>query len=188
MRTKAAVIDWAGIESDFRTGAMSIRELAKWHQVSEAAVRKRAKAGGWVRADAAPTKPVKKAEIAVTYRVTPTGVRSDTTQPEVIVGRGRNLALRMLDELDAVTSAQDELGGLIVEATAGDETERRREAMMKALTLSSRANTLKALASALKTLAETHAPLGKKAAAQEASSSAGEGTSWGDDLTSPTVN
>ncbi|WP_145498528.1 terminase small subunit [Yersinia bercovieri] len=39
--------DWRGIERDYRSGALSIRELAKKYGVSDTAVRKRAKAEEW---------------------------------------------------------------------------------------------------------------------------------------------
>ncbi len=38
-----------GVEEDFRAGSMSNRKIAEWYGVSEGAVRKRAKADGWVR-------------------------------------------------------------------------------------------------------------------------------------------
>lgn len=173
MRTPKKSIDWPGIEHDYRNGDMSIRDLAKWYSVSEAAVRKRAKANGWTRQEDAPKQSVKRKEISVTYSVPETIVTTETTDPEAIVGRGRNLALRMLDELNAATSRLDELETFIVEATEGDESQRRVEALMKAVSLSSRANTLKALAQAVKTLAETAAPEGKKAQRQAAAENVG---------------
>ena len=41
--------DWESIEREYRSGQLSIREIAKQHGVSDAAVRKRAKARGWQR-------------------------------------------------------------------------------------------------------------------------------------------
>lgn len=175
MRTPKKTIDWAGIETDFTTGDMSIRDLAKWYSVSEAAIRKRAKANGWTRQDDAPKQSVKRKEISVTYSVPDTVATRETTDPEQIVGRGRNLALRMLDELDATSSRLGELEAFIDEATDGDESQRRVEALMKAVSLPSRANTLKALAQAVKTLAETAAPEGKKAQRQANAEQAASG-------------
>ncbi|WP_427024721.1 hypothetical protein ACP4J4_01780 [Aureimonas ureilytica] len=169
-------IDWEGIKTDYTTGDMSIRDLARWHRVSEAAVRKRAKAEGWTRIEGAPGAPVKKREIAVTYRVEQTPATTETTDPAQIVDRGRNLALRMLDELNATTSSLGELETFIAEATEGDESQRRVEAMMRAISLPSRAATLRALAQAAKTLAETStaaAPQGKKAEKQAAAARVG---------------
>lgn len=175
MRTPKKAIDWTGIETDYTTGDMSIRDLAKWYSVSEAAIRKKAKANGWTRRDDAPRQSVKRKEISVTYSVPETIATRETTDPEQIVGRGRNLALRMLDELNATTSKLDELETFIAEATDGDESQRRVEALMKAVSLPSRANTLKALAQAVKTFAETAAPEGKKAQRQANAEQAASG-------------
>jgi hypothetical protein len=44
-------IDWTAIEADYRAGVLSNRELAAKHEVSEAAIRARAKRYGWVKGD-----------------------------------------------------------------------------------------------------------------------------------------
>jgi hypothetical protein len=79
----------------------------------------------------------------------------------------------MLDELDVVTSRRGELEDMIVAATEGDEEDGRRDAMLRALSLPSRAGTMKTLALALKTLNEASAPQGKKAAQQERANAVG---------------
>ncbi|WP_244936533.1 hypothetical protein [Methylobacterium currus] len=45
-----AKTDWEAIEAAYRAGQLSIREIAKQHDVSDTAIRKRAKAEGWTRA------------------------------------------------------------------------------------------------------------------------------------------
>jgi hypothetical protein len=45
-------IDWAAIGDAYRNGGESIRAIARLHGISDAAVRKRAKAGSWVRSAA----------------------------------------------------------------------------------------------------------------------------------------
>jgi len=42
-------IDWTTIERDYRTGLLSLREIAEPHGISETAVRKRAKRDNWDR-------------------------------------------------------------------------------------------------------------------------------------------
>ena len=160
-------IDWAGIEADFRNGRDSIREIARWYSVSEKAIRKRAKAGEWVRthpqhgphqkptADQRPPSPAEPVMMA--------GV--DATKPENIVSKGQNLILRLLDELDAATSHHGELAEMI---QAHEEDPRRQAAMMKAIELPGRANVIRALATAFKTWTEAQAPDGKKAQRQAA--------------------
>ena len=171
-------IDWAGIEKDYTTGDMSVRDLAVWYGLSEAGIRKKAKEKGWTRPEGAPVMPVKQRDIAVTYRVADTVATKENTDPAAIIGRGRNLVLRLLDELDATTTGLDELEQLIKDATDSDPSSRRYDAMMQAISLPSRAGTLKNLAAAAKTLSETIAPQGKKqeqqAVADRAASSGGK--------------
>jgi hypothetical protein len=46
--------DWELIEADYRTGPLSLREIASKAGITEGAIRKRAKKFGWVRKEAAP--------------------------------------------------------------------------------------------------------------------------------------
>jgi hypothetical protein len=107
-------------------------------------------------------------------------------QPLRLVAQTRVLIARMLDELDAVTTHQGELAEEILAATAADRDPRRRNAMLRAISLSSRAATLKNLAAAAKTVAQIEAPsagaVGKKAQATAAAWTAGNDSDWGDDL------
>jgi phage terminase small subunit len=43
--------DWEAIESAYRSGLISLREIASQHNISEGAIRKRAKKNNWVRAE-----------------------------------------------------------------------------------------------------------------------------------------
>jgi len=181
---KKQKIDWPAIQADFSEGRMSNRELAAWYSISEGAIRKRAKAEGWVRSEYAPPKP------APLMRIEPRPAMAHElpTKVEEIVGKGRNLIFRMLDELDVTTSRVGEMEEIIDSDTAGDRDDRRRQAMLKAVSLPSRANSIKALAAAFKTLVESGSPEGKKAQAHEDAKSAGVGTEWGDDLGPHAVN
>lgn len=42
-------VDWEAIEREYRAGMLSLREIGRRHNVTEGAIRKRAKADGWVR-------------------------------------------------------------------------------------------------------------------------------------------
>lgn len=163
MATRKTTIDWPRIELEYLAGEDSIREIADRHEISDTAIRKRAKAEKWVRAVRTPIRcePV---------RSPPPPAAADPEKPVVsaeIADEGRSLVARMLDELDVVTSRRGELEDLIIEATQGDDDDARRNAMMKAVGLPGRAATLKTLALAFKTINEASAPQGKKAAAQE---------------------
>ena len=92
---------------------------------------------------------------------------------EEVVGRGRNLIDRLMDELDAVTLHRGEMDVIIQE---NEQDPARQQALRQAVSLPTRAKTLQTLALALKTMGETAAPEGKKAqrkSAAEASTAPG---------------
>lgn len=169
MAKRTTSIDWVRIELEYLAGEDSIREIADRHEISDTAIRKRAKAEGWVRA-------VRSANRREPDRSPPPPPRSDPEEPVdpgTVADEGRSLVSRMLDELDVVTSRRGELEYLIVDATDGDDDDARRDAMMKAVSLPIRAKTMQTLALALKTLNESAAPQGKKAAQQEKANAVG---------------
>ncbi len=145
---------------------MSNRALAAWYSVTEGAIRKRAKAENWVKPS---TQPEVRTEPR-TITIVPTPVTPETTSPEAIVGRGRNLTLRLLDELDATTKKIGELEQIIdlVIDTGTESGKQAKEAIEQAVSLKQRSDVLKSLALAAKTLADTLAasPGGKKAERQ----------------------
>lgn len=49
MRSNTQPVDWAAVGSSYANSVASIREIARSHGVSDTAIRKRAKAGGWTR-------------------------------------------------------------------------------------------------------------------------------------------
>lgn len=163
MATRKTIEEWHRIEREYCAGEDSIREIADRFEISEAAIRKRAKSAGWVRKVRTPAK-------RALVPQPPPPPPSDPDQPATpaeIADSGRDLVSRMLDELDVITSQRGELEDIIVAATEGDDEDDRRAAMQRAISLPSRANTMKTLALALKTLNEAAAPQGKKAAQQE---------------------
>lgn len=153
-------IDWAGIERDYLAGVMSVREIAKWYGVSHTAINKKAKIEGWVRAQKPPHVERPK---ALKGEVIPPPPKSDA-KPEELTDRARGIASRLLDELDTVTAHVGELE-FMIETEESDP--RRRQALMKALSMSERAKTLKDISLTMKTLTEVAAPAGKKAERQQ---------------------
>lgn len=164
MTDKKQPIDWSGIEKDYRTSARSIREIAAWFSISEGAIRKRAKKDGWERPGSDEgTQAVRASESA-----NPMGSKP-VAKIEEVIGRGRNLADRLLDELDAETLHHGELDTIIM---MSEEDPARREALKQAVSLPVRAKTLQTIALALKTMGETAAAGGKKQQRQEAAEGA----------------
>jgi hypothetical protein len=165
MANRKTASDWMRIELEYLAGEDSIREIADRYDISEATIRKRAKAAGWLRAAKKVRKP-----LPVRTLLVPAGERPEPApvpDASAIAERGRGLVARMLDELDATTTHQGELEDAICAETDDDENDRRRDGMMAAISLGGRAKTLKELATAFKTLNEAAAPQGKKAQQQD---------------------
>lgn len=163
MAKQRSTIDWPRIELEYLSGEDSIREIADRYEISDTAIRKRAKAEGWKRKVRTPTRREPE-------RSPPPPAATDpetAIDAAAIADTGRSLVARMLDELDVVTSRRGELEDIIIAATDGDDDDARRDAMLRTTSLGSRAGTMKTLALALKTLNEASAPQGKKAAQQE---------------------
>lgn len=184
-------IDWTAIERDYTKTSLPVRELARWYNCDEKAIRLRAKAGSWLRrgqensATPPPTpQPLDALVAPIVERLREMAPDEPAHTPD-IVERARRVALRMVDELETMTGRRGELEALIDEALAGKDNAKQRASLQKALSLSDRAMVLKNIALATKTLAEAHAPAGKKAAAAEDAKTAGLGSDWGDDLALP---
>ena len=165
--------EWSRIQREYLSGDDSIREIADRHEISEAAIRKRAKLKGWER-------PVRTRQPVRTLLPAPRIVVADPVEVREPVDAGtiaenaRQLVGRMLDELDAVTSFQGELEEAIEILTANDENDSRRDAMMKAVSLPARSMIVKNLANSLKTINEAVAPAkGKKAQQHDRAAAAG---------------
>lgn len=161
MADKKKPVDWVGIRSDWEKSEWSIKRIAEWYQVSDTAIRKKAKVECWPERLKPERKLVRAPSEPRTDPVIMAGV--DATDPEQIVCRGHNLIFRLLDELDASTSHAGEIEELI---EAHEDDPRRKAAMLKAVSLGGRANVVKALATAFKTWNEAKAPEGKKAQRQ----------------------
>lgn len=151
-------IDWKGIETDFRAGVMTIREIARWYQISDTAIHKKAKAEGWERKPKQQT-PFEEAKAQRAAPLQGDIIPPASVKPEALTDRARTLTGRMLDELETVTSHVGELEEMICQEE-GDP--RRRQALLRALALSERAKTLKDIATTMKTLNEAAAPAGGK--------------------------
>lgn len=165
MSDEKTTVDWAGIERDYTTTTRSIREIAGWFSISEGAIRKRAKAKGWKRPEA--KAGTQRNAGAYQGEILPPVKGADVPKVEEVIGRGRNLADRLLDELDALTLHHGEMDVIIQE---NEQDPARQQALRQAVSLPTRAKTLQTLALALKTMGETQSetPKGKKAAKQAA--------------------
>lgn len=163
--------DWEAIETAYRAGVMSLREIASQHGISEGAIRKRAKRDDWSRDLNAKVKEraddlVRKAEVRKLVRseaVLSERVLIEATA-EVIatvrmehrgdIRRARTLANALFDELEAECADVESLrrlGELMLDV---DENGRDRlnELYHAIISLPERVKSMKALSETLKNL------------------------------------
>lgn len=167
-------INWSAIEADYRAGIKSNVAIANEYNVSEGAIRKRAKKEDWVKDLRAQIKT--KADSLVRAQAVREEVRASTaiSEKEIVeanatmqankiiehrtdIQRYRALAAKMLNELELTSDNQDlfeKLGELLIDTTNDADTgqAKRLEALNKAISLSSRITALKQLAETLKVL------------------------------------
>lgn len=163
--------DWEAIESAYRAGVMSLREIASQHGISDTAIRKRAKKDGWSRDLAA--KIQVKADDLVRRREVRTKVRTEnaTSERELIeanaeviatvrmehrgdIRRARTLANALFDELEAECSDVEALRTLGQLMLCPDENGRDRlnELYHAIISMPERVKSMKALSETLKNL------------------------------------
>lgn len=163
--------DWEAIESAYRAGLLSIREIASQHGITHGAINKRAKRDGWERDLKAKIKA--KADALVSKREVSSKVSTETATSERIlieanaeviatvrmehrgdIRRARNLANSLFDELGAQcgdVSALEKLGDLMFDPDDNGR-DRLNELYHKVISLPGRVKSMKDLSDTLKTL------------------------------------
>ena len=163
--------DWEAIESAYRAGLMSIREIASQHGITHGAINKRAKRDGWERDLKAKIKA--KADALVSKREVSTQVSTEKALSERImieanaevianvrmehpgdIRRPREITNALFDELGAECAdieALRKLGELMLQP---DENGRDRlnEVYQSIIALPERVKAVKALSDAMKNL------------------------------------
>ncbi|CZY50707.1 hypothetical protein E6P18_05385 [Salmonella enterica] len=163
--------DWEAIETAYRAGVMSLREIASQHGISEGAIRKRAKRDDWSRDLNA--KIQQKAEDLVRKQEVRRTVRNESTLTERVlieataeviatvrmehrgdIRRARELTNTLFDELGAQcadVSALEQLGDIMFDPDDKGR-DRLNEIYQKVISLPSRVKSMKDLSDSLKTL------------------------------------
>ncbi|CNJ18482.1 Uncharacterised protein [Yersinia aldovae] len=163
--------DWEAIESAYRAGLMSLREIASQHNISEGAIRKRAKRDDWSRDLAAKVKEraddlVRKAEVRkqvrtessfnerVLVEATAEVIATIRMEHRGDIKRAREITNALFDELGAECAdieALRKLGELMLQP---DENGRDRlnEVYQSIIALPERVKAVKALSDAMKSL------------------------------------
>ena len=163
--------DWEAIETAYRAGGMSLREIASQHGISEGAIRKRAKRDDWSRDLNA--KIQQKADDLVRKQEVRKQVRNESTLTERVlieataeviatvrmehrgdIRRARELTNTLFDELGAQcadVSALEQLGDIMFDPDDKGR-DRLNEIYQKVISLPSRVKSMKDLSDSLKTL------------------------------------
>ena len=163
--------DWEAIETAYRAGGMSLREIASQHGISEGAIRKRAKRDDWSRDLNA--KIQQKADDLVRKQEVRKQVRNESTLTERVlieataeviatvrmehrgdIRRARELTNMLFDELGAQcadVSALERLGDIMFDPDDKGR-DRLNEIYQKVISLPSRVKSMKDLSDSLKTL------------------------------------
>lgn len=163
--------DWEAIETAYRAGVMSLREIASQHGISEGAIRKRAKRDDWLRDLNA--KIQQKADDLVRKQEVRKQVRNESTLTERVlieataeviatvrmehrgdIRRARELTNMLFDELGAQcadVSALERLGDIMFDPDDKGR-DRLNEIYQKVISLPSRVKSMKDLSDSLKTL------------------------------------
>ena len=163
--------DWEAIESAYRAGLMSLREIASQHSISEGAIRKRAKRDDWSRDLAAKVK--ERADDLVRKQEVRKQVRTDSALSERVlieataeviacvrmehrgdIKRARQITNALFDELGAEcadVASLEKLGEMMFSPDDKGQ-DRLSEIYHKVISLPERVKSVKALSDALKNL------------------------------------
>lgn len=163
--------DWEAIESAYRAGLLSIREIASQHGITHGAINKRAKRDGWERDLSSKIK--NKADSLVSKKEVSTQVSSENklnerilieANAEVIanvrmehrgdIRKARNIANALFEELGAECAdieAFKKLGELLANPDQNGR-DKLNEVYMSVISMPERVKSMKALSETLKNL------------------------------------
>ena len=156
---KRKTYDWETIESEYRTGKLSNRQLAKTYGCSESTIRKKAKNEGWEKdlsrlvEEKVRTKLVRtkvRTENASEKQVVEEAAEHDVQVVEShikSIGKSKDITNALLAELHAGTLSHDELV-VLIEGMKKEES-KRADFLMRSISLPERAKTLTQLVNAL---------------------------------------
>lgn len=166
-----ATPDWEAIESAYRAGLMSLREIASQHRISEGAIRKRAKRDDWSRDLQAKVKErsddlVRKAEVrkqvrtesALSERVlieaTAEVIANVRMEHRGDIRKAREITNALFDELGAECADVEALRNLGALMFSPDDNGRDKlsEVYYSIISMPERVKAVKALSDAMKNL------------------------------------
>lgn len=165
--------DWEAVRVDYCAGQMSIREIARKHDVAESYIRRRAKENGWERDLSGKVQERVRSRLVRTVERTTnaqeevrTTKRTDAeiveaaaeTAVQVVqihrrdVRNGRTICAALFAELQDTSANREIIAECIESETQDDTSPTRRNQMMRAISLPTRARAMLDLSAAMKNL------------------------------------
>lgn len=161
--------DWDALGVEYRAGAVSVRELARKYDVSEGAIRKKAKANQWERDLTEKVQERVRSKLVRSEVRTPSACVPMRTEAEIIeaaaetavqvvqihrrdVRHGRSICAALFAELQDTSANRELIAECIDSETQDDLSPTRRNQMMKAISLPTRARAMLDLSAAMKNL------------------------------------
>lgn len=169
-------IDWQAIYEDYRKGDSSIREIARRHGINQSSINMKIARQNWTR-DGLPDDrymTMDEPDDDLDGMIELPKVKPQ--RQSVLMKRGKELAQRLLSEIEDTTAHHSEIATIIINT---EHDALRRRAALKAISTDQRAKTLKEVIATLKMIEAPPAaaktakdtadkPEGKKAQRQEA--------------------
>lgn len=156
--------DWESIERQYRAGVLSIREIGKAHDVSDTAIRKKAKAADWQRDLSAKVaekvrSDLVRNEVRTANPQTEREIIEEAAATVVHVVRSHRARIKsgsalvdlLTEQLLDAANNREQLEESIEAECKGDIDSRRRNAMLRAVSLGAHASIASSLANATKT-------------------------------------
>jgi len=164
---KRTQIDWEGIEREFRAGQLSVAEIGRQYSISHTAINKKAKKEGWKRDLANKVRERIKEKLVADVVSKVSAPNASATETETIeaaaergadvvrlhrkdIHHGRRMAGLLMGQLEEFAGKRSDIEDTICAETADDSNNKRRNQMLKAVSLPAHAGTLRDLATAMK--------------------------------------
>lgn len=153
-------IDWEAVEREYHAGQLSVSEIGRQYGISHTAINKRAKKEKWNRDLASRVQREVSARL-VSEEVSNANAKQAietaamrgvelVRQHRRALGRSQIIIEKLLAELESGTDNLYVIEEAIEDETAGDKDGKRRNMMLKAVSLSSRAQIAAALSVTIK--------------------------------------
>lgn len=126
--------DWEAIETAYRAGLLSIREIASQHELSDTAIRKKAKKECWVRDLAKKIKQTADEKVRIKEVRAEVRAESKIKERELVEANAEVIANLRISQRKDIRKARDVANNLMAEVDLMDGDIMKRVSTFKSLT------------------------------------------------------